>query len=73
MFIDGVIRHSPGDDIFGNEYADGVGNDDNETDVEKTYSKMRIRDLREKLNDMGLDIDGSREALIASLMEYSGS
>ena len=27
MFIDGVIRHSPGDDIFGNEDADGVGDD----------------------------------------------
>ena len=25
MFINGVIRHSPGDDIFGNEDADGVG------------------------------------------------
>ncbi len=50
----------------------GDGDDDgDETDVEKTYSKMRIRDLREKLNDKGLDIDGSREALIANLKEHS--
>ena len=27
MFIHGVIRHSPGNDIFGNEDADGVGDD----------------------------------------------
>ena len=47
--------------------------DDNESDVEKTYkySKMRIRDLREKLHAKGLDVDGSREALIASLKEHS--
>ena len=32
---------------------------------------MRIRDLREKLHDKGLDIDGPREALIASLKEHS--
>jgi len=37
------------------------GNGDGETDVEKIYSKMTIRDLREKLNDKGLNIDGSRE------------
>ncbi|KAK1734279.1 BTB/POZ and MATH domain-containing protein [Skeletonema marinoi] len=60
-----VSRHyekdSPGDD--------GEG----ETEVEKTYSKMRIRDLRQKLDEkgLGLDIDGSREALIANLKEHS--
>mmetsp|Transcript_13597 Transcript_13597/g.20470 ORF Transcript_13597/g.20470 Transcript_13597/m.20470 type:complete len:410 (-) Transcript_13597:1359-2588(-) len=60
-----VTRHyekdSPGDD----------GED--ETDVEKTYSKMRIRDLRQRLDAKGLDldIDGSREALIANLKEHS--
>ena len=48
-------------------------NDDNEneTDVEKMYMKMRIRDLRQKLHDEGLDTDGSREALIAKLKEHS--
>ena len=33
MFIDGVSRHSPGDDIFGNEDADGVGDGDVGDDV----------------------------------------
>eukprot|EP00984_Skeletonema_dohrnii_P002601 scaffold912_cov121-Skeletonema_dohrnii-CCMP3373.AAC.2 len=58
-----VSRHydedSPGDD--GEE----------EIDIEKTFSKMRIRDLRHKLDEKGLDIDGSREALIANLKEHS--
>jgi speckle-type POZ protein len=46
---------------------------EDETDVEKTYSKMRIRDLRQMLDEKGLDldIDGSREALIANLKEHS--
>jgi len=46
---------------------------EDETDVEKTFSKMRIRDLRQKLDKkgLGLDIDGSREALIANLKEHS--
>ena len=39
------------------------------TDDEKSYSQMRIRDLRQKLHDKGLDIDGSRETLIARLIE----
>ncbi|KAK1734290.1 hypothetical protein QTG54_015057 [Skeletonema marinoi] len=54
-------KDSPGDDV------------EDETDVEKTFSKMRIRDLRQKLDAKGLDldIDGSREALIANLKEHS--
>ncbi len=52
------------------DYDDDRDGDD-VTDVEKTYSKLTIRDLREKLNDKGLDIDGSREAMIASLREHS--
>lgn len=66
-FLAAMSRHydsSSDDDDDGDRGGD-------ETDVEKTYSKMTIRDLREKLNDKGLDIDGSREALIASLMEHS--
>jgi hypothetical protein len=48
-------------------------NGEDETDAEKTYSKMRIRDLRQKLDakGLGLDIDGSRESLIANLKEHS--
>ena len=45
--------------------------DGNETGGEKSFSHMRISDLREKLHDKGLDIDGSREALIAKLKEHS--
>ena len=41
------------------------------TDDEMSYSQMRIRDLRQKLHDKGLDIDGSRETLIARLTENS--
>ena len=50
---------------------DDDGDDEDETDAENTYMKMRIRDLRQKLHDKGLDIDGSREALIAKLKEHS--
>ena len=42
-----------------------------ERDDEKSYSQMRIRNLREKLHALGLDIDGSRETLVARLMENS--
>jgi len=47
--------------------------DDEEEDIEKNYSKMRIGDLRQKLDEKGLslDIDGSREALISTLKEHS--
>ncbi len=45
--------------------------EEDETDVEKMFSKMRIRDLRRMLDDKGLDIDGSREALISKLKEHS--
>ena len=44
---------------------------ESEKDVEKMFSKMKIRDLRRMLDDKGLDIDGSREALIAKLKEHS--
>ena len=53
------------------EDSTGDDDDENETDVEKMCSKMRIRDLRRMLDDKGLDIDGSREALIAKLKEHS--
>ena len=33
MLIDGVSRHSPGDDIFGNEDAESVGDGDVGDDV----------------------------------------
>ena len=35
------------------------------------YNKMRVSELREKLDEQGLDVDGSREAMIAILKENS--
>ena len=35
------------------------------------YNKMRVSELREKLDEKGLDVDGSREAMIAILKEQS--
>jgi hypothetical protein len=46
--------------------------DEEDVDIEmKNFSKMRIGDLRQRLDEMGLGIDGSREALIATLKEHS--
>ena len=35
------------------------------------YSAMRVSDLRRALNKKGLDVDGSRETMIALLKEKS--
>ena len=35
------------------------------------YNKMRVCTLRKMLNENGLDVDGSREAMIALLREYA--
>ena len=35
------------------------------------YNKMRVSELREMLDEKGLDVDGSREAMIAILKEQS--
>jgi len=53
--------------------VDVSSDDEEEEDREKNYSKMRIGDLRQKLDEKGLslDIDGSREALISTLKEHS--
>lgn len=51
-----------------NVVARGVVEDD-EVDMEMIFNKMRIGELREKLDEKGLDIDGSREALIATLRD----
>ena len=46
----------------GEQSGDGDGKD---------YNKMRVGTLREMLDDKGLDVDGSREAMIALLKEHS--
>ena len=38
---------------------------------EDQFSTMRISDLRRKVHERGLDVDGSREMLIATLKENS--
>jgi len=43
--------------------------DDSDDDCE--YDAMRVSALRKKLHERGLDIDGSREAMIARLEENS--
>ena len=65
-----TLRQEEESDSSSDDEDDGE-DDENESGVEKTCSTMRIRDLRQKLDDKGLDIDGSREALIAKLKEHS--
>jgi len=38
---------------------------------EKDFDTMRINELRVKLDKMGLDVDGSREAMIVALRKSS--
>lgn len=80
---DEVMQKASFDDVPGHIYKDLLAavarryddtSDDSEEEadiIEKTYSKMRIGDLRKMLVEKGLDIDGSREALIAALKEHS--
>ena len=37
------------------------------------YNKMRVGTLREMLDKKGLDVDGSREAMIALLKEHNNA
>ena len=63
------------------ETESGEDSDDDEDDVDGdeeggekgklVFSRLRIRDLRQKLDEKGLDVDGSRDTLIAALMEHS--
>ena len=45
------------------------GDDDNNGNI--NYNKMRVGTLRKMLHEKGLDVDGSREAMIALLKENS--
>lgn len=38
---------------------------------DEDYDTMRVCKLRQKLHEKGLDVDGSRDALIAALREQS--
>lgn len=47
-------------------------NDEEVSDSESIkYNKMRVCDLRKKLDVRGLEVDGSREAMISLLKENS--
>lgn len=46
-------------------------NSDDEEDEEKDYASMGIGALRQKLDQRGIDIDGSRDTLIAALKKQS--
>ena len=48
--------------------ADEGGDDDSES---VDYNKLRVSELRKMLDDEGLGVDGSREAMIALLKENS--
>ena len=45
--------------------------DDDNSNDSINYNKMRVCTLRKMLDEKGLDVDGSREAMIALLREYA--
>ena len=47
-------------------------NEEDVGDIESIkYNKMRVSELRKRLDDKGLEVDGSREAMISLLKENS--
>ena len=40
-----------------------------DADGERDYKRMRVSTLRQKLDEKGLDVDGSRETLVSRLEE----
>jgi hypothetical protein len=49
------------------EYKMGVDNKNNNKDVASDLNTMRVSELRKWLQEKGLDVDGSREAMIETL------
>ena len=49
--------------------ARGEQNDDDSDDCNINYNKMRVGTLRKMLDGKGLDVYGSREAMISALKE----
>jgi hypothetical protein len=45
----------------------GVDNKNNNKDVASDLNTMRVSELRKWLQEKGLDVDGSREAMIETL------
>ena len=48
-----------------------VDSDSSNSERSINYNKMRVSELRGKLDQMGFDVDGSREAMISILKEQS--
>jgi hypothetical protein len=47
--------------------AFGRSKSEDKAEEKGDYDAMRVSELRSKLNEMGLDVDGSREAMIDTL------
>mmetsp|Transcript_21709 Transcript_21709/g.47224 ORF Transcript_21709/g.47224 Transcript_21709/m.47224 type:complete len:405 (+) Transcript_21709:47-1261(+) len=83
--MDFIVKN--GDDIMGKVSFDNVPGsvvtdllaamgrskrkDDDSSDASGGFNTMRVADLRRMLSEKGLDVDGSREAMIALLKENS--
>ncbi|KAL7524798.1 hypothetical protein ACHAXR_000720, partial [Thalassiosira sp. AJA248-18] len=82
VVIDFIVEN--GDDIIGNASFESVPGSiimdiltavtrgkkkDNPSSDVNNYNTMRVSTLRRKLNEKGLNVDGSREAMIALLKE----
>ena len=64
------------DDVPGSVVADlfaAVSRNKNKVRGGDSLSTMRVSELRKKLHEKGLDIDGSRKAMIATLKEHQES
>ncbi len=53
--------------------ARGEQSDAGEDDESIKYNKMRVGTLRKMLDEKGLDVDGSRESMIALLKEHNSA
>ena len=51
--------------------SDSDDDDEDENEDSEDFDTMRIGELRKKVQEKGLEIDGSRDALIAALKEHS--
>ena len=64
------------DDVPGSVVADlfaAVSRNKNKVGVGDGLSTMRVSELRKKLHEKGLDVDGSRKAMIATLKKHQES
>ena len=73
---DDVFEKVSFDDVPGSVVADlfaAVSRNKNKVGVGDGLSTMRVSELRKKLHEKGLDVDGSRKAMIATLKEHQES